>query len=326
MALEQKEIDFILDSQGLKKDTYRFIQYSDEIKRYMIAYKGVLNRTDLINVLRAFKNQKKLKQNATLNQFLRYFVDVLGIFTVISINNEYKDTIITRYIINGNPISPYEVALSLLSNSFLSHYSALYVNDLTLNIPKDIYINKEQSEKHNSNDNNQLSQGKVDFAFSKKMRRTKMTYTFKYNKIQYRVHVLNTKNTHNTGVVSKKFIGFSKPIRVTNLERTLIDVTVRPSYSGGTSEILNAFQTANKNIDINRLWNYLKKFNYMYPYYKSIAFYLKHSGIPYKKKYEELFEDNKDKHIKFYLDYLIVGKKFDTELEIYYPKSLENFF
>ena len=50
---------------------------------------------------------------------------------------------------------------------------------------------------------------------------------------------------------------------VTGVERTLIDATVRPVYSGGINEVLTAFSRASKMVSINKLVAMLKKINYI---------------------------------------------------------------
>jgi len=51
------------------------------------------------------------------------------------------------------------------------------------------------------------------------------------------------KNTNRLGV--EEIAGpASETIPVTNLERTLIDIVVRPAYAGGTSQLLKAYRTA----------------------------------------------------------------------------------
>lgn len=331
MALTDYEIEKILKKYDIKKDIYGFIKYSDEIVlEAQMNFGNILNRTSIISIIKKFKeefeegkNTGKLKSKATLNKFIEIVVDKLELFKSIKIINEYKGDYINRYVASYTYVSPYEIALSLLSNSFLSHYSAMYIHDLTINAPKDIYINKEQFPKSSySGDGNNLSQGRIDYAFSKKMRRTNMIYSFSYDGTSYKVHVLNSKNTHNTGVITKDLIGFSKPIKTTNIERTLIDAMVRPGYSGGVSEILDAFIRA-ENINIKKIWEYLEKFNHSYPYYKSLAFYLKNADYDYKSEFEKYKNDPRN-HLTFYLDYQMVAPKEDKELGILYPRTIDD--
>ena len=331
MVLTDNEIEKILLKHGLKKDVYGFIKYSDEILlEAKINFGNILNRTSIITIINKFKdeveegkNTRKLKSKASLNKFLEIIVDKLGLFKTVKIMNEYRSDYVNRYIVSDTYVSPYEIALSLLSHSFLSHYSAMYVHDLTINKPKDIYINREQSKKSPySGDGNYISQGRIDYAFSKKMRRTNMIYSFSYDDTSYKVHVLNSKNTHNTGVITKEVLGFSKPIKTTNVERTLIDAMVRPGYSGGVSEILDAFIRA-ENINIKKIWEYLEKFNHSYPYYKSLAFYLKNANYDYKSEFEKYKSDPRN-HLTFYLDYQMINPKEDKRLGLLYPRIIDN--
>ena len=167
-----------------------------------------------------------------------------------------------------------------------------------------------------------MTQGRIDYAFSKKMRRTNFIYSFTYKEISYRVHVLNSKNTNNTGVVSKKIIGFSKPVKVTNIERTLIDAAVRPSYSGGALEILEAFSRSQDSINLDKLWTYLKKFNHSYPYFKSIAFYLKYSNQEYRNYLKKYYFKDSRNDLTFYLDYQMITPKKDDELNLFFPNTI----
>lgn len=322
MALTDSKVENVLKKYGIKKDTYGLIKYSDEIVlKAQKKFGNILNRTSMIQIIKELKEENKLKTKATLNKFVDIVIDKMKIFKPVKILNEYKGDYITRYVTSDMYVSPYEIALSLLSQSFLSHYSALYVNDLTINNPKDIYINKEQSKKdYYLDDEKSISQGRVDYAFSKKMRQTNMIYSFTYDNISYKVHVLNSKNTNNTGVITKKVIGFSKPIRTTNVERTLIDAVVRPGYSGGVTEILDAFVRINGN-NVDKIWKYLKKFNYSYPYYKSVAFYLKYANYDYQAEFDKYKNDPRN-NLDFYLDYQMPNTQKDEELGIFYPKSI----
>jgi predicted transcriptional regulator of viral defense system len=327
MSLSCKDIDSILVENNLKKDTFRLIKYSDEIKIQAEKFGNILNRSTIIEILRNLKNDQKVIDRTSNSTFVKYMVDILGRFEEVIIFDEKRGHTLVRYVATYTKVSPYEIALSLLSKSFLSHYSSLYINDLTINHPKDIYINKEQSKKPITNGSAEISQGRIDYAFSKKMRSTTMIYNFQYQGEFYRVHVLNSKNTNNLGVVSKQPIGFSKKIKVTNLERTLIDIVVRPKYSGGVQEILESYIRAKNQIDIDKLVHYLKKFNYSYPYYKSILFFLEYAGYDSNSimEFREKYIGNKSNNVNFYLDYQIANKKLNKNIGIYYPQFLDDY-
>ncbi|MBK9319187.1 MAG: hypothetical protein IPM91_10410 [Bacteroidetes bacterium] len=87
----------------------------------------------------------------------------------------------------------------------------------------------------------------------------------------------------------------------TDLERTLIDIAIRPSYSGGVTEVLRAYELAKEKADIQKLRNYLTQMDFIYPYHQVIGFYLEKAG--YSDQIQHLFaSDNK---YKFYLTYSI---------------------
>ena len=325
MSISDKEIENILKNNNIRKDTYKLIKNKDIIQDLATEYGNVLNRTTIIKILHVLKEDYGVPNQTSISTFKRFTVNILKIFEEVPIFFEKEGEKIERYVSTYTVVSPYEIALSLLSRSFLSHYSGLHVHDLTLNNPKDIYINKEQSKKPRDSRNAKLTQGKVNYAFSKPMRRTKSIYNFNYKNTFYRVHVLNTKNTNNTGIIKKNPIGFSKSVYVTNIERTLLDSTTRPQYSGGPQEVATAYQNARKTININLLKQYLEKFHYIYPYQKSILFYLKSANYSQKSLdiFNELIKKSADKDILFYLDYQILHKSLDEKIGIYYPQELK---
>lgn len=324
MPLSEDMVSEIVRENKLRKDTYKLIENRDVIQTLGMENGNILNRTTIIKILRILKAEYGVPERTSISIFKRFTVDVLRLFDEVPIFFEKEGERIERYVATYTSVSPYEIGLSLLSNSFLSHYSALYVHDLTLNNPKDIYINREQSKKPRDKKNAHLTQGKVNYAFSKPMRATKSIYNFNYKGDFYRVHVLNAKNTNRTGIVKKKPIGFSKPISVTNIERTLLDTTTRPRYSGGTKEVAAAYQYAEGSVDVSLLEKYLKKFDYIYPYQKSILFYLKFANYPQKAidVFNKMNEESINRNILFYLDYQIVSKVLDEEIGVYYPAEL----
>src|SRR5262249_31974059 len=145
----------------------------------------------------------------------------------------------------------YEVVLGISSRCYFSHYSAVKIHGLTEQTPKTFYINEEQ--RLASWLAGKLTQATIDAAFRRAVRVTSRIAETN----DYRVIFLNGKNTANLGVIEQEFDAaggerFGR-IRVTNVERTLIDITVRPVYSGGVSEVLKAFSLAREHISANRL-------------------------------------------------------------------------
>ena len=146
---------------------------------------------------------------------------------------EFPDRNIHRYTWGEVPF--YELMQSLMPEGYFSHYTAMYLHDLTKQIPKTIYLNNEQTPKPKSESG--LDQKRIDFAFRMKTRVSNRSAD--YN--DYKIYLLNGKNTGNVGVIEIDGPDDSK-VRVTNLERTLIDIAVRPEYAGGPFEVLRAYK------------------------------------------------------------------------------------
>ena len=210
-----------------------------------------------------------------------------------------------RFIIPG--ASPFEVAVSLIKKAYLSHYSAVYLHGLTNQIPKTIYISFEQSKKMNVD--RDLEQKSIDSAFSKPQR--KSTTTTIYEDYTFLIH--NGMYSNRAGIYTLD------NLPVTNIERTLIDITVRPTYAGGVNSVLEVYRKAIDKISLNKLVATLDKLNFIYPYHQSIGFYLEKAGYDVKKL-DTLRHIGIDHN--FYLTYQMQEKEFDEKWKIYYPTGM----
>ena len=125
--------------------------------------------------------------------------------------------------------------------------------------------------------------------------------------------VLNGMFTSEAGVINVS------GKRVTSLERTLIDVAVRPNYAGGTHQVLNAFVSAKGLIDVLALIQLLDKIDYVYPYYQSIGFYLEFAG--YNTDISNLRK--REKFVDFYLDYEMKYPAYSKQWRLFYPRDFD---
>ncbi|MFY7938929.1 MAG: type IV toxin-antitoxin system AbiEi family antitoxin domain-containing protein [Flavobacterium sp.] len=211
------------------------------------------------------------------------------------------------------PYSVFEIALSIKSNGYLSHYSAMLLNGLTEQIPKILYVTHELSAK--TVKENSLTQENIDKAFLKPQREPSQYYEFE----GYKVFLLNGKYSKKSGVIKIDSV-FGKNLPVTNLERTLIDITVRPNYSGGIVEVYNAFKSSVDKISVNKLSAILTKLDFIYPYSQSIGFLLQKVGIT--KESQLTLMKKKDMLFDFYLSYDMKEVNYSAEWKLFYPKEL----
>jgi len=292
---------------------------------YLSQIQSVFSRMDLIRILDGLKEEKILRKTFKYNRFVDLLTSELSVLDRIKVDlpNDVKTE---RFVLKTRKVHPYEIALSLNPGAFISHYSALFLHDLTHNIPKDIYINREQTPKYRD-PNNKLTQAKIDHAFARPMRTTNQVAKFSYNQKKYQVFLLNGKNTGNLGVIKKKTPQTHSAVLITNLERTLIDCVVRPKYAGGVEEIMNAFERAKDTVSINRLLGLLKKLDYVYLYEKSVYFYLKknHYSPSQLNMVSKAINKSDVANLNFYLDYQIPGKLLDEEIGLYYPRQFQNY-
>jgi len=216
----------------------------------------------------------------------------------------------TRYTWGEKSI--YEILLSLDVNSYYSHLSALYFHKLLDLDATEIYLNIEQSPKREYI--NTMMQENINKAFSRLPRITNNVTNYMQNKI----YLLNGKNTGKLGVISMKGPHKEK-IFLTDIERTLIDIAIRPQYSGGVSNVLNVYRKVIQNISAERILKMLTKLKYLYPYHQTIGFYLDNAGL---KKDSTIFRKKCRIEYDFYLTYQIDKPEYCEKWRIFYPKDL----
>jgi hypothetical protein len=162
---------------------------------------------------------------------------------------------------------------------YLSHTVPAYLHRL-LGDPTDIYINVEQSL---AGIDGILSQDSIDRAFRKPQRMpTKITQIG-----DRRLLLMNGRNTWNLGIqemrIESENVSDARVVRTTSLERTLIDLAVRPAYVGGPKNVMRAYELAGKRIDVPLIAALLQQLRYTYPFEQAIGFYLE-SGAGFSSK------------------------------------------
>lgn len=283
----------------------------DILSFLQVAPKKVYAWKDLVRVLDEQRQAWQLARHTTAADFISFLRKEGGLQERRFRSEPYNRTI-TRYSY-GEP-SIYELAQSLNSRGYLSHAGAVALHSLANSEVKALYLNVEQSPKPNVR--GLLTQHAIDQAFSRQQRQSNLTYEHG----DLKVTIINGKNTDRFEV--EAFVGSqSESLQVTSLERTLIDIAVRPSYARGISRVLDAYKSAKDRVSTQRLLPVLQKLDYVYPYHQAIGFLMERTG----------FSENQLTPLRalgiefnFYLAHGLKNPAYDPVWRLYYPQSLRD--
>ena len=274
------------------------------------AFDGLPTRVlTLADVRRVFNEQRqfwRIPTTATADEFLQ---TMLATLPLEQVTLEFPHRSKVRY--TWREIRLLDVLQSLDVAAYFCHYTAIHLHGLTEQIPKTIYLNVEQKMRGGGGT---LSQGAMARAFQRPCRTSNNFVEHE----GYRIYVLNGGNTGRLGVVDLASSESDGSVRITDVERTLIDATVRPIYSGEVHEIAKAFQNARGQLSVNKLVAYLRKLNYTYPYHQAIGYYLQRAG--YKRTQLDLLRQF-DMPYDFYLTYQMSETEFVSDWRLHIPKG-----
>ena len=263
--------------------------------------------TELARILAANRNEWRLPARTTPTQFLSFLCDETALHEVRVVSANHPNVrALKRY--TWATVSPLHIALSLKRNSYLSHGTAAYLHHLRDEPLPVIHLNQEQSPKNVPT--NVVTQEGLNRAFRGKQRQS----TFVFRVDDRRVVLINGKHSQNLEVGPVIFNG--EAFNATQLERTLIDITVRPMYAGGALPVLEAYRRARLSVSIPKLMGILTKLDYVYPYHQAVGFYMTRAGYD-----AALCQQLKrpEPRLDFYLAHNLENPPYDQEWRIYYP-------
>src|SRR3972149_822463 len=280
----------------------------DIVKVFDHSNKSVHWSSDIATILSENRAYWRLAQKTTGRDFITFLLKKTKLKEVRLAAEAYNKELV-RY--TWGEVSPFTLALSLKRGGYLSHGTAVFLHGLTDQLPKTIYVNNEQSPKPAPDS---LQQGAIDRAFSGKQRRSR--YAFKYG--EWQIVLVSGKFTGRLEVGSS--LGpDGETLDATNLERTLIDIVVRPAYAGGVYQILEAYKAAKDRISVGILLATLKKLDYLYPYHQAVGFYMERAGYE-TNRYMRLHKLGI--YFDFYLAHEIKDKAYDKKWRRFHPKGV----
>lgn len=275
---------------------------SDFIKNHVYHGFSIVNLRDIFYSKR---DEWKIANYRNVHHFIDFLLKE-DILIKLNLSNEK-----IIYIKPG--FNNFNISRAIKKDSYLAYFSAVSIHSLTFQIPKIIYSCVDRI--YHNRQLSELTQERIDKSFSKPQRVSNNYYN--YNNFKFYFFEKKIESTEIGILYDDK-----NDIKYTDLERTLIDIAIKPMYAGGVFEVLDAFKKAKKLIDVEKMKSYLDQFNYIYPYNQVIGFYLETAGyninqinVFYKKKMQ----------FSFYLTHNIANKKFSKKWKIYYPLGFKSF-
>jgi predicted transcriptional regulator of viral defense system len=288
------------------------IAKADILRRFDEEPIKTLRQADIARILTQERDFWRLAQRTNTNEFIEFLVRA-GRLKRYNFNFPSRPAHV--YVWGEVPLL--EILLSLRPRSYLSYYTAVRIHGLTEQVPKTIYVTHEPTL-HQTRERRALTQEGIDTAFRKPQRITQEAVDYQNN----RIYLINSAGNDMVGIVETQTsadTGTNATVRVTNVERTLIDITVRPTYSGGVAEVLKTFQEAKSKVSTNRLRALLEKLDYMYPYHQAVGFYLERAG--YSTPAVDLFRQI-PRSFRFYLTHDMSETEYEREWNLYIPRGL----
>jgi len=270
----------------------------------------VLKAKDIYDILAEQRAFWRLAQNTTAEEFIEF----LRKHSKLKLHEfAFPQRAERCYVWDEAPLL--EIVQALKKDLHFSHYTAMRAQGLTEQTPKTIYLTDERTTATAAT--GALKQEAIDAAF-RKPARTSNNWVEHAGK---KIYLLNGAATHHLGVVHELVTddsGAEVQARLTNVERTLIDVTVKPEYGGGVFEVLKAYELAKDRLSVNRLMAMLHKLEFVYPYHQVIGCYLQRAG--YKPSQLDLVR-RQPMEFDFYLAHDMGDTRYDPEWRLHVPNG-----
>lgn len=272
---------------------------------------------ELSSIFEARRDFWRLGSSMTLTAFTRFMLEKTDLRQV---KYNFPNRAVSGF--TWGDVPTLEAVLGLVDNSYLSHFTAMRIHGLTEQLPKTVYVSREKPEGSSMRMEDEIfEQAAIDAAFKQQPRISQNEITLPDG--QGRLMMLESAYHAGVGITSGKVNwggDRSLNLRYTGLERTLIDVVVRPFYAGGIFEVAKAFENARGELSGNAMLAMLKRMGFSYPYHQAIGYYLDRSG--YKPSVVELYR-RLPMERDFYLTHGMERTRYISRWRLHVPEGFE---
>lgn len=284
----------------MKKDLF-----SKNIDNILSLTKSKTYNTSQINMLfRETKIKNYIGQSMSRSSFIKRLLELQKKQVNITMNDKYLS--IHSY---DNDISETKILQMFRKKSFYSMSSTLIILGLSNFRDNFIFLSQELSQKNTSTTNKSLSQDSIDNAFKKDYRRTNMIGEYEHKHIVF----LSPKHTNYYEVITNE-----DGIRLSSINRAFVEMIVNVQYFKSSKEIINTYKPLKDKLDIDIIYNVVERFDFIYPYFQCVGFYLHKIGFTNKdlKRFK-----TKVSNISFYTDKKQNNYQYDTYWKMYWVKQ-----
>lgn len=281
----------------MKKDLF-----SKNINNILSLTKSRTFNASQINMLcNELKDKNYIAQSMSHSDFIKRIIELQKKQINITMNEKY----LSIYSFDES-ISDNKMLLGFRKHSFFSMSSALNILGLSAFRDEFIFISQELSKKNISNNINTLSQSAIDSAFKNGYRRTHMIGEYENKHIVF----LTPKHTDYYEVITN-----DNGIRVSSINRVFVEMVVNVQYFKNSKNIIEVFKPLKDKLDTDIIYNVVEKFDFIYPYFQCIGFYLHQIGFTDKQLVK--FKD-KVENLKFYTDKKQDNYQYNDYWKMYY--------
>jgi predicted transcriptional regulator of viral defense system len=217
----------------------------EHLKRYFdhLPFKA-LTVQKFINIFEVEKNDWGVPKSSTVWDSLNYLVkeNIFGHHEIMDKNGDKKS--ILSYQTNNE----LTILSALKTDSYFAYNTAMQLHGLARPGYKMIYLNTEHTKDRGLPiDDNEPTQELIDYDFGQPQRQNQNLFAYKNKTIM----LTNGKKKDRLGIIhiTNEYQSYA----YTDLERTLIDIVVRPLYAGGAANVLKAFKKAKEKVTIEIL-------------------------------------------------------------------------